>query len=184
MTSTWPITISSGSSIPFADCNADTVVPKRWAIAARVSPSCTTYVSCGGGGGAVGAAVGAGVATATGDGVGDGLGLGLGDGEAVAVGVARAVGVAVGDGRSESDGWAPDSRAGSIIPPATTTPPIPSATPAAPIASNRPAGARRARPAIPRQAGSGARTMRVDARPLTMPERAGCRPPLRTAWAR
>ena len=176
------MTISSGSSIPFADCNADTVVPKRWAITARVSPSCTTYVSCGGGGGAVEAGVGAGVATATGDGVGDRVGLG--DGEAVAVGVGRAVGDAVGDGRGDSEGSAPDSGSGPTIPPATTTPPIPSATPAAPSATSRRVGARRARPAMPRQAGSGARTMRVETRPSTIPERAGGRPPFRAAWAR
>ncbi len=42
MTSTWPMMISSGSSIPFAACSAETLLPKRWAMAASVSPCCTT----------------------------------------------------------------------------------------------------------------------------------------------
>ena len=42
MVKTWPMTISFGSSIPFAAWIAAVVVPNCWAIAASVSPSCTT----------------------------------------------------------------------------------------------------------------------------------------------
>ena len=72
------MTISSGSSIPFADWMAATVVPKRWAMSANVSPSTMVYVVGGGGVGAgVGAAVGAGVAV--GSGVGVMIGVAVGD---------------------------------------------------------------------------------------------------------
>ena len=175
--------ISSGSSIPFADCSAAAVVPNCWAMAASVSPCCTTYVCCAGGSGggaAVGAVVGAGVAVGVGDGLGEAVGVGVGDG--VAVGVALAAGEVVGAGELEDAG--PGAPSPSTNPLATATPPMPSATPAAPIARSGPVGARRARPAMPRHAGSGARTILVETRPSIIPERAGRRPPLRVACAR
>ena len=117
-----------------------------------------------------------------GDGLGVAVGVGVGDGVAVGVGLAAGETVGADEGELEDAGAGPASP--STKPLATATPPMPSATPAAPMARSGPVGARRARPAMPRQAGSGARTIRVETRPSTIPERAGRRPPLRVACAR
>src|SRR5687767_12725056 len=96
------MTISSGSPIPLADWMAATVVPKRWAMSARVSPSTTVYVVGGGG-------VGAGVGTGVGAGVAVGKGVAVTVGVAVGDGVAR--GVKVGDGVAVIVGGAADGDA-------------------------------------------------------------------------
>ena len=108
--------------------------------------------------------MGAGVAVGVGDGLGEAVGVGVGDG--VAVGVALAACEVVGAGELEDAG--PGAPSPSTNPLATATPPMPSATPAAPIARSGPVGARRARPAMPRHAGSGARTILVVTRPSIM----------------
>ena len=166
------MTISSGSSIPFAVCSASTVVPKRWAIDASVSPSTTVYVcGCGAGGGvgtgvgtavAAGVAVGAGVADGALDGliVGEGLGRGVCVGEGVGTSEGEGAGVAV-----ESASWMRPS----ITAEASATPPSPTPSATTPTATSGPRGARRARPAIPRQAGSGASSNRVLTRPSPRP---------------
>ncbi len=186
---------SFASSRPFAACNADAVVANRSAISASVSPASTTYVSCAGAGGAVGAMVGDGVArgAALGAGVGVGVGVGVETLVGAAVGVARSV--AVGSEMGESRGLA-DACAGAdtptfnvpgsslTIPPTMATPPIPRTAPATPMARSGPVGVRRARPAIPRHAGSGDRTMRVETRPPTTPVLARRREEFRFACAR
>ncbi len=193
MTSTCPMTISSGSSIPFTACSASTLVPNCPAMRARVSPCWTTYVSCGGcGAGVCGGAVGAG--DATGVGVATvALGVTPGgaepDGDARSVGDALGTGVAVplADGDQLSFTWAKgDPGAASNRPsrtaPATATAPTVTAAAAIAPATIGPRGARRARPAMPRQTGSGAMTIRVDTSPSPRmtpgPER-----PVRAWWA-
>ena len=186
---------SFASSMPFAACSADAVVANRSAISASVSPASTTYVSCAGAGGAVGAMVSDGVArgAALGAGVGVGVGVGVETLVGAAVGVARSV--AVGSELGEARGLA-DACTGAgtptfdvpgsslIIPPTMATPPIPRTAPATPMASSGPVGVRRARPAIPRHAGSGDRTMRVETRPPTTPVLARRRDEFRFACAR
>ncbi len=184
---------SFASSMPFAACSADAVVANRSAISASVSPASTTYVSCAGAGGAVGAMVGDGVARGAALGAGVGVGVGVETLVGAAVGVARSV--AVGSEMGESRGLA-DACAGAdtptfnvpgsslTIPPTMATPPIPRTAPATPMASSGPVGVRRARPAIPRHAGSGDRTMRVETRPPTTPVLARRREEFRFACAR
>ncbi|CAN5258309.1 hypothetical protein BH24CHL10_BH24CHL10_06070 [soil metagenome] len=190
---------SFASSMQFAACSADAVVANRSAISASVSPASTTYVSCAGAGGAAGAMVGDGVARGAALGVGVSVGVSVGVGVGVetlvgaAVGVARSV--AVGSELGESRGLA-DACAGAgtptfdvpgsslTIPPTMATPPIPRTAPATPMASSGPVGVRRARPAIPRHAGSGDRTMRVETRPPTTPVLARRREEFRFACAR
>ena len=157
--------ISLGSSIPFAACSASTVVPNCWAIAASVSPSCTTYVRCVGADVWTGVGVGSGVGTAVGEGVGVAEGLGVGRGLAVADGADD--GDAVVDGTALAVGeWS--APPGPMTPDTTAMPAAPR-TRAAPVPSTTgPLGARRARPAIPRQAGVGASVIRVDTRPSPM----------------
>lgn len=184
------MTISSGLSMPLAACMADAVVPNCCAMAARVSPCWTTYVSCGGGGGgggAVGTAVGTGVGAGVGDGPGLDVGLAVATAEAEVLGLLDAGGLSEGrtDADAEADAELPAPvNSSPMAPLATATPPIARATPPAPMAISGPVDARRARPAIPRHAGSGARIKRVETRLSMMPPCAGRRPPLRLTCAR
>jgi hypothetical protein len=169
MTSTWPMMISLGSSIPFAAWSASTVVPNCSAIAASVSPSWTTYVRC----------VGAGVATGVGRGVGVGAGVGTAVGEdvgvadALGVGRGEAVGVGVDEAGPDENGTAlaageASATPGTMTPDATAMPAAPRTRAAPAPSTTGPRGARLARPAMPRHAGVGASVIRVDTRPSPM----------------